>query len=180
MKTTTKHKANLNSAKMSDNYNLTIGYDAILETEVRKIVEDNNIKTKFFTETFLLIVNITKENADKIKELFKGLNFKFKSRKNGNIKIYKIIYMSLTKAKKMPFGRTVRKNKKKRSGTTHSSGTNRTNYEKRLSKTIKKATLYIAKMEAKKRANELKKAKTQPVQLSIDFEQTEKNKTKAA
>lgn len=180
MKTTTKHKANLDSVKMSDNYNLTIGYDAILETEIRKIVEDDNIKTRFLTETFLLIANITKKEADKIKELFKGLNFKFKSQKNGKLRIYKILYMSLTKAKKLPYSRVVRKNKKKRKGTIHSSGTNKTNYERKLAKSIKKATLYLAKMEAKKRANELKKAKTKPIQLSIDFEQEENKKTKAA
>lgn len=154
-------------------YNLMVGYDPILETEIGLILQQNNLKTKIATETYFYMKDLTKEEVERIKTLIQKVKFEFKSPKNGNLKTYKVRYISATLAPEMALGKIKRMNKKRVKGKVHSAGSKSTNYDKKLSKRVKKATLAIIRAEAKKAVETPKKTKfkgsQKPVQQKLDF-----------
>lgn len=154
-------------------YNMLVGYDPILETEIGLVLQNNNLKTKITTETYFYMKDLTREEAERIKKLIQDVKFEFKSPKTGNLKTYKVRYISATLAPELALGKVKRLNKKRVKGKIHSSGTNNTNYDKKLSKRVKKATLAIIKAEAKKAVETPKRAKSKgtqkPVQQKLNF-----------
>lgn len=154
-------------------YNMMVGYDPILETEVGIILQKNNLKTKISTETYFYMKDLTKEEVERVKKLIKDVKFEFKSPKTGNLKVYKVRYISATLAPELNAGKVRRINKKKVAGKVHSAGSKSTNYDKKLSKRVKKATLAIVKAEAKKLSTTPKKAEfkglQKPVQQKLNF-----------
>lgn len=154
-------------------YNLMVGYDPILETEVSLVLQNNHLKTKITTETYFYMKDLTKEEAERIKKLIQDVKFEFKSPKTGNLRTFKVRYISATLAPELNLGKLKRINKKKVAGKAHSSGSNRTNYEKKLSKRVKKATLAMIKAESKKAVVTTKRAKFEgsqkPVQQKLNF-----------
>lgn len=154
-------------------YNLMVGYDPILETEVSLVLQNNHLKTKITTETYFYMKDLTKEEAERIKKLIQDVKFEFKSPKTGNLRTFKVRYISATLAPELTLGKLKRLHKKKVSGTVHSAGSKSTNYDKKLSKRVKKATLAIIKAEAKKAVRTPKKgqnkANMKPVQQKLNF-----------
>lgn len=154
-------------------YNLMVGYDPILETEVGIILQKNNLKTKISTETYFYMKDLTKEEAERVKKLIQDVKFEFKSPKTGNLKVYKVRYISATLAPELNIGKLHRINKKKVAGKVHSAGSKSTNYDKKLSERVKKATLAMVKAEAKKAVSGPKKgqnkANMKPIQQKLNF-----------
>lgn len=154
-------------------YNLMVGYDPILETEVSLILQKNHLETKIATETYFYMKDLTKEEAERIKKLVQDVKFEFKSPKTGNLKVYKVRYISATIAPEINLGKLKRINKKKVAGKVHSSGSKSTNYDKKLSKRVKKATLAMIKAESKKAVATPKRTKfkgsQKPVQQKLNF-----------
>jgi len=154
-------------------YNLLVGYDPILETEVSLILQNNNLKTKIMTGTYFYMKDLTKEEAERVKKLIQDVKFEFKSPKTGNLRTYKVRYMSATLAPELNPGKVNRINKRKVTGKIHSAGSKSTNYDKKLSTRVKKATLAIIKAEAKKAVSGPKKgqnkAHMKPVQQKLNF-----------
>lgn len=154
-------------------YNLMVGYDPILETEVSLILQNNHLETKITTETYFYMKDLTKEEVERIKKLIQDVKFEFKSPKTGNLKVYKVRYISATLAPEINLGKLKRINKKKVTSKIHSSGSKSTNYDKKLSKRVKKATLAMIKAESKKAVVTPKRAKfngsQKPVQQKLNF-----------
>lgn len=154
-------------------YNLMVGYDPILETEVSLVLQKNHLETKITTETYFYMKDLTKEEAERIKKLVQDVKFEFKSPKTGNLKVYKVRYISATVAPEINLGKLKRINKKKVAGKVHSPGSKSTNYDKKLSKRVKKATLAMIKAESKKAVATPKRAKfkgsQKPVQQKLNF-----------
>ena len=154
-------------------YNLMVGYDPILETEVSLVLQNNHLKTKIITETYFYMKDLTKEEAERIKKLIQDVKFEFKSPKTGNLRTFKVRYISATLAPEFNLGKLKRINKKKVAGKVHSAGSKSTNYDKKLSKRVKKATLALVKAEAKKAVRTPKKAQNKanmkPVQQKLNF-----------
>lgn len=158
-------------------YNLMVGYDPILETEIRNILKENNVSTKITTECYFYIKHLDEAEINKIRELVKNVKFEFKSPKNGNLKVYRIRYISATKAPEMNIGKIARINKKKVSGKTHSSGSKSTNIEKKVSERVKKACKYLDRVnhrtEKKKTLESAKRGKSKvtvkPIQQKLNF-----------
>lgn len=157
-------------------YNLMVGYDPILETEIALKLKENKLKTKISTETYFYMKDLTKEEAERISKLIRDTKFEFKSPKTGNLKTYRVRYISATLAPDLALGKLNRINKKRVAGKVHSAGSKSTNYDKKLSKRVKKATLAIIKAEAKKAVMTPKKAKSKgsqkPVQQKLNFKAT--------
>ena len=178
MKTKIHHKADV-TAKLKPAkpvYNLMVGYDPILETEIRNILRDNNIETKITTEIYFYMKDLDEKEVQKIRDLVKDVKFEFKSPKTGNLKVYKVRYISATLAPEMNLGKLKRIRKKKLSGTIHSSGSNRTSREKKIAERVKKACKYLDKAKhhnsKKKTLASVKKAKfraSRPVQQKLNF-----------
>ena len=154
-------------------YNLMVGYDPILETEVSLVLQNNHLKTKITTETYFYMKDLTKEEAERIKKLIQDVKFEFKSPKTGNLRTFKVRYISATLAPELALGKLKRLHKKKVKGTIHSAGSKSTNYDKKLSKRVKKATLAMIKAESKKAVVTPKRAKfkgsQKPVQQKLNF-----------
>lgn len=154
-------------------YNLMVGYDPILETEIGLILKNNNLKTKITTCCYFYMKDLSKEEAQRIANLVKDTKFKFKSPKTGNSTVYHVRYTSVTLAPEASLAKVVRLNKKRAKGKIHSSGSNPTNYEKKLNKRVKKATLAIVKAEAKKAVKTPKNVKykgsNKHVQQKLNF-----------
>ena len=173
----TKKKADIVAklAARPKKYNVMIGYDPIMGTEVKLAVENDGKKKniRFFTDTYLYAKDFTKEEAEHVRELVRNLKFEFKNKETGNQKVYKVRYVSVTLAPDLAFGHLNRINKKKNKGKVHSTGSKSTNYEKKLSKRVKKATLAIIKADNKKPVTAAKKApkrvKMKPIQTKINF-----------
>ena len=94
-------------------YNLMVGYDPILETEVSLVLQNNHLKTKIITETYFYMKDLTKEEAERIKKLIQDVKFEFKSPKTGNLRTFKVRYISATLAPEFNLGKLKRINKKK-------------------------------------------------------------------
>lgn len=154
-------------------YNLMVGYDPILETEVRNVLEENKVKTKITTECYFYMKDLTEEQWKRVINLVKDIKFEFKPPTGGNPKVYRVRYVSATKAEEMNVGKVKRRHKKKVAGTVHSAGSKSTNYEKKLSTRVKKAVKAITLAEVKKRSTTPKKAKfkgsAKPVQQKLNF-----------
>lgn len=154
-------------------YNLMVGYDPILETEVRNVLEENKVKTKITTECYFYMKDLTEEQWKHVINLVKDIKFEFKPPTGGNLKVYRVRYISTTKAEEMNIGKVKRRHKKKVAGTVHSAGSKSTNYEKKLSTRVKKAVKAITLAEVKKRSTTPKKAKSKgiqkPVQQKLNF-----------
>lgn len=154
-------------------YTLMVGYDPILETEIALALKNDGKKPSIIANTYFYFTSLRKEEAEHIAKLVKDVKFKFTKPGTSNQKEYKVRYIDIRLAPKMSVGKTVRVHKKRVSGTIHSSGSNTTNYDKKLSKRIKKATLAIIKAEAKKAVKTPKKgqnkADMKPVQQKLNF-----------
>lgn len=154
-------------------YNLMVGYDAMVESIVRTTINENKLNPKIITETYFYMKDLTKEEAQRIKNLIQDIKWEFKSPKTGNLHTFKVRYISATLAPELNLGKLKRINKKKVAGKVHSSGSKSTNYEKKLSKRVKKATLAMIKAESKKAVVTPKRAKfkgsQKPVQQKLNF-----------
>ena len=175
MKTKTKHTISEAAKQQAKKkiYNLMVGYDPILETEVKNKIDEIGIKTKIMTDCYFYSKFLTKEDIEKARTALKDTKFEFKDPKTGNLKVYKLRYLSATLAPELAKGKTVRINKKKASGKIHNAGINQPNYLKKLNKRVKKATLALVKAETKKATKSPKKtqikANTKPVQQKLNF-----------
>lgn len=160
-------------AERPTKYNLMVGYDPILETEISLVLQNNKFKTKITTETYFYMKDLTEEDVKRIKTLLQDVKFEFKSPKTGNLKTYKVRYISATVDHSINLGKIKRIHKKRVAGTIHSAGSKSTNYNKKLNKRVKKATLAIIKAEAKKAVKTPKKgqnkANMKPVQKKLNF-----------
>ena len=154
-------------------YNLMVGYDAMVESIVRTTIHENKLNPKIITETYFYMKDLTKEEAQRIKNLIQNIKWEFKSPKTGNLHTFKVRYISATLAPEINLGKLKRINKKKASGKIHSAGSKSTNYDKKLSKRVKKATLAMIKAESKKAVVTPKRAKfkgsQKPVQQKLNF-----------
>ena len=176
MKTKKKVDVAAKLAARPKKYNLMVGYDEILETEIQAILKENKIKTQITTACYFYIKGLTKEEAERIGNLVKDVKFEFTSPKTNKSKVYKLRYISILLAPDLALGKIKRMHKKKTSGTIHSAGTKTTTYQKKIKSRAKKATLAILKAEKNK--NNLKKAVSKknelhktvkPVQQKINF-----------
>ena len=180
-------------------YNIMVGYDQLLEVDVRNILKDNNITPQMITDCYFYIPGATIDLVNTVKKILQGLKFEFKGKDGSVRKIYKIRYFSATKhtepaTKKKPSNNTeakkkaanskkgtavckVRKpgGKRKKLRGTHSSGSNFTNYQRKTLERVKKACRYLAKQEAKKAVETPKKAKSKgiqkPIQKKLNFKE---------
>lgn len=176
MKTKKKVDVAAKLAARPKKYNLMVGYDEILETEILAILKENKIKTQIATACYFYIKDLTKEEAERIGNLVKDVKFEFTSPKTNNSKVYKLRYISIRLAPELALGKIKRMHKKKVSGTVHSAGTKTTTYHKKVKARAKKATLAILKAEKNKnklkesltKTTKLKKI-TKPTQQKINF-----------
>lgn len=76
-------------------YNLMVGYDEIVGTEVKNILRKNGINQAMITDTYFFIKCLTKEEVDQVINLIKDVKFVFK-KGTKSIK-YGIIFVSATK-----------------------------------------------------------------------------------
>lgn len=82
--------------KTNDNkkYDVLVGYDEILETEVQGVLKDNHIRPNIVAATYFYIKGVVKATVEKLRKLMAGIHFTFK--KNGKEKTYKVVYLSAT------------------------------------------------------------------------------------
>lgn len=178
-------------------YNIMVGYDQLLEVDVRNILKENKITPKMITDCYFYIPGATVDTVNLVKKVLQGLKFEFKAPDGSVRKVYKIRYFNASKFEepvqkmKKPSNNTKTKkeaaqkkqkpawckvkknNKRKLKRGSHSSGSNFTNYEKKTLARVKKACKYLAKIEAKKVVVTPKKAKSKamqkPIQQKLNF-----------
>ena len=181
--------------KTNDNqkYDVLVGYDEILETEVSGVLKDNKIRPNIVAATYFYIKGVVKATVEKLRKLMAGIHFTFK--KNGKEKTYKVIYLSATTHRPSYLEEQKAKKKQKKTATAKPKESvnkkktlvkmakktakkvkvnqHKTNYEKKLDTRVKKAVRYIARVEAKKATAGLKTAKSKgirkPVQQKLNF-----------
>ena len=175
-------------------YDVLVGYDEILETEVQGVLKDNHIRPNIVAATYFYIKGVVKATVDKLRKLMAGIHFTFK--KNGKEKTYKVVYLSATAHRPSYLEEQKAKKKQKKTATAKPKKSvnkkktlvkmakkvvekkvkmnqHKTNYEKKLDTRVKKAVRYIARKEAKKATVGLKTAKSKgiskPVQKKLKF-----------
>lgn len=176
-------------------YNIMVGYDQLLEVDVRNILKENKINPQMITDSYFYISAATVDMVNLVKKVLRGLKFEFKAPDGSVRKIYKIRYFSASrydepkekkeKKEKKPSNNTkarqeaannkkkfakckVKKgNKRKNLRGKHSSGSNFTNYERKTLARVKKACKYLAKQEAKKAVEAPKKAKSKGIKKPV-------------
>ena len=182
--------------KTNDNkkYDVLVGYDEILETEVQGVLKDNHIRPNIVAATYFYIKGVVKATVDKLRKLMAGIHFTFK--KNGKEKTYKVVYLSATAHRPSYLEEQKAKKKQKKTATAKPKKSvnkkktlikmakkvaekkvkmnqHKTNYEKKLNTRVKKAVRYIARIEAKKAVRTPKKgqnkANMKPVQQKLNF-----------
>lgn len=90
----TRKKA-LESTGTTKYYNLMVGYDELMNVDIRHILLENKIKHLMLTDTYFYIKCLTKEEVDYIISLIKDVKYVFK--KNGKSKKLGITFISASK-----------------------------------------------------------------------------------
>ena len=175
-------------------YDVLVGYDEILETEVQGVLKENKIRPNIAAATYFYIKGIVGATVEKLRTLMSKISFTFK--KKGKEILYKVHYLSATKhrpsvleekkakktVKKVATTKPKKSVNKKKTLTEMAKkvavkkakvNNHKTNYEKKLDKRVKKAIQYIARAEAKKAVETPKRAKSKgtqkPIQQKLNF-----------
>lgn len=167
-------------------FNVMVGYDAIIRTEIDAKIKETGIKPNIITDVYFYIESATAEDIQKIKDEFSGIKFTFKNNK-GHELTYKVLYISSFKhgyvtrsvAKNNKKTKTAKKSaskiefkyaKKRMKKGSHSSGSNRTNFEKKTLAEVKKAIKFIEKKKNdKNKIIPTKNKITKPTQGKLKF-----------
>ena len=178
------------STKQNILNNVMVGFDAILQIDVKHAFERAKIVPKILADTYCYAKSVTKDKFEALKKELKDISFTFK--KGTKEKVYKVIYIHATQC--LDEIKNIVKHKKtaKTHATTPKKGAlktrtlaykkepekmvkvnnHKTNYEKKLAKRIKLACRYIDRQQAKKPVTSLKKAKSKgktTIQTKLKF-----------
>lgn len=80
-------------------YDLMVGYDAILYTEMKNVLDKNNVTCQMLTDTYFIMRNISGEEAEKAINLVRTISYTTKHKDGSPKCVYKVNYVAKYKAK---------------------------------------------------------------------------------
>lgn len=80
-------------------YDLMVGYDAILYTEIKNVLDKNNVTCQMLTDTYFIMRNVSGEEAEKAINLVRTISYTTKHKDGSPKCVYKVNYVAKYKAK---------------------------------------------------------------------------------